>query len=77
MEMTPINTFFVLFGLLIGVFIGYIIGTMRVKAYLKKYYPEVDFQQSPKERKRILEERARQKNLETEKDQDSMDKKSK
>lgn len=62
MEMTPINTFFILFGLLIGTFIGYIIGTMRIKAYLKKYYPDVDFQQSPKERKKIIEEKQKDKN---------------
>jgi hypothetical protein len=65
MEMTTINTFFVLFGLLIGIFIGYLMCGIRLKSYLKKYYPEVDFQQSPKERKQILKERENKKDENT------------
>ena len=56
MQLNFINVFWLLFGTLIGVLIGYIITMMRIRSYLKKYYPEVDFTQSPKERKKILKE---------------------
>jgi hypothetical protein len=46
--------------MLIGTFIGYIIAGFRIKNYLKKYYPDVDFQQTPKERKKILEEKEKE-----------------
>lgn len=55
MEITPINIFFLLFGMLIGTLIGYILATFRIGSYLKKYYPDVNFQQSRAERKAILE----------------------
>lgn len=59
-----INIYFVISMILIGlvgVFIGYMAASIRLYRYLKKYYPEVDFTQHPKERKRILEEKEEKK----------------
>jgi hypothetical protein len=52
------QTFFLAFGILIGTFIGYMLASLRIRMYLKKYYPDVNFQQSRKERKEILEQEA-------------------
>jgi len=61
MGMTEVNVFFIAFGILIGVLIGYLIATIRIRGYLKKYYPEVNFQQTRKERLEILNKQEKNK----------------
>ena len=61
MDITVAHTFFLIFGILVGILIGYMLASFRISRYLKKYYPDVDFQQTPKERKKILEEAKKEK----------------
>jgi len=56
MEIQPIHSFFLILGLLLGTLLGYILASYRISSYLKKYYPDVNFQQSRKERKEIIED---------------------
>ena len=60
-----IDIWWLLFGMVVGIGIGYAITTIRINHYLRTYYPEVNFQQTPKERKRILAERENKKDEST------------
>jgi len=64
------NTSFMLIGIILGMVIGYSIAIFRIRAYLKKYYPETDFGVSTKERKEILSKEEEEKDVETKKEKD-------
>jgi len=55
---TPVIIFFIFLAGLIAFFAGYMIATIRLGRYLKKYYPEVNFQEHPKKRLEIIAKRA-------------------
>jgi NhaP-type Na+/H+ or K+/H+ antiporter len=61
MDITFATIFFFMFGILVGTLVGYLVASLRIRSYLKKYYPDVDFQQTRKERKVIITENNKEK----------------
>jgi len=53
----PVTIFFLFLTGIICLFIGYMGASIRLGKYLKKYYPEVNFQEHPKKRLEIIEKR--------------------
>jgi TM2 domain-containing membrane protein YozV len=54
-----LNVYVLLFLAIVGifcVFIGYMVASIRITMYLKRYYPEVDFTQTPKKRLQMIDE---------------------
>lgn len=61
MEANATTVFYIIFGMLIGTLLGYLLASLRIRSYLKKYYPDVDFQQTRKERIQSIKENNKEK----------------
>jgi hypothetical protein len=55
--MDTINITWMVLGIIAGIGIGYAITTIRINLYLRKYYPDVNFQTPTKERLEFLEKK--------------------
>jgi hypothetical protein len=55
--MDTINITWMVLGIIAGIGIGYAITTVRINLYLRKYFPDVNFQTPTKERLEFLEKK--------------------